>query len=132
MTKKTKNANRLHRALDSMHRMETYRMDSIKQRLETARYQVRQLEEFLQSQEATISAFADLNVRSLSSLQRKVSQLEAELQQQKTVVARAELGSNRAKEKMRQLVRQEDEKKRDRNNEEHAARRHGMQRASLR
>lgn len=132
MKRDPKKVKRLHKALDSLHKMEIYQLNSIKQRLEVELQQMRELSEFLQTQQTSISTFADLNVRSLSSAKRRVHQLEQELSLQTLEVARAELGSNRAKDNLRQAIRQEDQKKLDRSSEEHVARLHGSRRASLR
>ena len=128
----SKAAGRLHKALDSLHKIETHKLNVILQQLETERHQMLELASFIQSQQESISTFSDLNMRSLSSAKRRVHQLEEAFNQQKLVVAQAGLGSDKAKHRLRQATRQEDEKRLDRNNEEHLTRLSSNQSASLR
>lgn len=128
----SKAASRLHKALDSLHKIETHKLNVILQQLTTERHQMLELASFIQSQQELISTFSDLNMRSLSSAKRRVHQLEEAFNQQKLVVAQAGLGSDKAKDRLRQATRKEDEKRLDRNNEEHLTRLSSNQSASLR
>ena len=128
----SKAASRLHKALDSLHKIETHKLNVILQQLTTERHQMLELASFIQSQQELISTFSDLNMRSLSSAKRRVHQLEEAFNQQKLVVAQAGLGSDKAKDRLRQATRKEDEKRHDRNNEEHLTRLSSNQSASLR
>lgn len=128
----SKAASRLHKALDSLHKIETHKLNVILQQLTTERHQMLELASFIQSQQELISTFSDLNMRSLSSAKRRVHQFEEAFNQQKLVVAQAGLGSDKAKDRLRQATRKEDEKRLDRNNEEHLTRLSSNQSASLR
>ncbi len=130
--KNTKQLDRLHKAMDSLHKMETYRLNTLRQQLEAEKHQMQELSNFLASQQDRVSRFADITLRSLSNVKQRVHVLEEEMRQQKLVVAQAELGSDRAKGKLRQVMRQENEQKLEQRNEEHFARLHRARRASLR
>ncbi|MEM7749098.1 MAG: hypothetical protein AAF346_12635 [Pseudomonadota bacterium] len=130
--KNTKQLDRLKKAMDSLHKMETYRLNTLRQQLEAEKHQMKELSDFLLTQQASVSRFADITLRSLSNAKQRVHVLEEEMRQQKVAVAQAELGSDRAKGKLRQVMRHEDEQKLEQRNEEHFARLHRARRASLR
>ena len=131
-SKNAKQLDRLHKAMDSLHKMETYRLNSLKQKLDVEKQQMQELSDFLLSHQASVSRFADITLRSLSSAKQRVHVLEEEMRQQKMVVAQAELGSDRAKGKLREVLRHEDAQRLEQRNEEHLARLHRTRRASLR
>lgn len=128
----SKAANRLHRAMDSLHKIEMNKLNVILQKLQIERHQMLELANFIHAQQGAVSAFSDLNMKSLSSAKRRVHQLEEAFNQQKLVVERARLGSDKARHRLRQATRLADEKRLDRDNQEHLARLKRDQPASLR